>query len=58
MKIRTKTIPYATMKKRQTEEKEKKKLENSIQRLETKTFLTEDENRILEHDKQEVKLVS
>ncbi|WP_419609554.1 reverse transcriptase family protein [Thiolapillus sp.] len=53
MKIRTKTISYATMKKRQTEEKEKN-LENSIQRLETKTFLTEDENRILEHDKQEL----
>ena len=49
MKIRTKTISYATTKKRQTEEKEKN-LENSIKRLEAKTSLTEDEKRILEHD--------
>ena len=41
------------MKKCQTEEKEKN-LENSIQHLETKTILSEDENRILEDDKQEL----
>ena len=53
MKIRSKTILYATVKKRQTEEKEKN-LENSIQCLETKTSLIEDEKGILEHDKQEL----
>ncbi|WP_419612192.1 hypothetical protein, partial [Thiolapillus sp.] len=39
MKIRSKTISYATMKKRVDEEKEKD-LQNSIQRLETKINLT------------------
>ena len=42
MKIRSKTSSYATMKKHVDEEKEKD-LQNSIQRLETKINLTEDE---------------
>ncbi|WP_419584615.1 hypothetical protein, partial [Thiolapillus sp.] len=50
MKIRSKTISYATMKKRVDEEKEKD-LQNSIQRLETKINLTEDEKMKLEHNK-------
>ena len=43
MKIRSKTISFATMKKRQTEEKDKNRnLGNSTQHFETKTCLTED----------------
>ena len=51
MKIRSKTTSYATMKKRVDEAKEKV-LQNSIQRLETKINLTEDEKMKLEHDNQ------
>ena len=50
MKIRSKTISYATMKKRVDEEKEKD-LQNSIQKLETEINLTEDEKMKLEHNK-------
>ena len=53
MKIRSKTISYATMKKHVDEEKEKD-LQNSIQRLETKINLTEDEKMKLEHNKQDL----
>ena len=44
MKIRSKTISYAAMKKRLDENKEKD-LENSIQSLEAKIVLTENEKR-------------
>ena len=44
MKIRSKTISYAAMKKRLDEKKEKD-LENSIQSLEAKIVLTENEKR-------------
>ena len=44
MKIRPKTISYAAMKKRLDEKKEKD-LENSIQSLEAKIVLTENEKR-------------
>ena len=53
MKIRSKTISYAAMKKRLDEKKEKD-LENSIQSLEAKIVLTENEKRKLEQDKQEL----
>ena len=53
MKIRSKTISYAAMKKRLDEKKEKD-LENSIQSLEAKIVLTENEKRKLEKDKQEL----
>ena len=51
MKIRSKTISYATMKKRANEEREKE-LENSIQCLESKISLTEDEKTKLENNRQ------
>ena len=53
MKIRSKTISYAAMKKRLDEKKEKD-LENSIQSLEAKIVLTENEKRKLEQDKLEL----
>ena len=53
MKIRSKTISYAAMKKRLDEKKEKD-LENSIQSLEAKIVLAENEKRKLEKDKQEL----
>ena len=53
MKIRSKTISYAAMKKRLDERKEKD-LENSIQSLEAKIVLNENEKRKLEKDKQEL----
>ena len=53
MKIRSKTISYAAMKKRLDEQKEKD-LENSIQSLEAKIVLAENEKRKLEKDKQEL----
>ena len=53
MKIRSKTISYAAMKKRLDEKKEKD-LESSIQSLEAKVVLTENEKRKLEKDKQEL----
>ena len=53
MKIRSKTISYAAMKKRLDEKKEKD-LENSIQSLEAKIVLTENEKRKLEKDKQDL----
>ena len=49
MKIRSKTISYAAMKKRLDEKKEKD-LENSIQSLEAKIALTENEKRKLEQE--------
>ena len=52
MKIRPKTISYAAMKKRLDENKEKD-LENSIQSLEAKIVLTENEKK-KEKDKQEL----
>ena len=53
MKIRSKTISYATMKKRVDQEKERD-LQNNIQSLETKIKLTEDEKGKLESYKQEL----
>ena len=53
MKIRSKTISYATMKKRVDQEKERD-LQNNIQSLETKIKLTEDEKGKLESFKQEL----
>ena len=53
MKIRSKTISYATMKKRVDQEKERD-LQNNIQSLEIKTKLTEDEKGKLESYKQEL----
>ena len=53
MKIRSKTISYAAMKKRLDEKKKEKDLENSIQSLEAKIVLTENEKRKLEKDKQD-----
>ena len=53
MKIRSKTISYATMKKRADQEKERD-LQNNIQSLETKIKLTEDEKGKLESYKQEL----
>ena len=53
MKIRSKTISYAAMKKRLDERKEKD-LENCIQSLEAKIVLNENEKRKLEKDKQEL----
>ena len=53
MKIRSKTISYAAMKKHLDEKKEKD-LENSFQSLEAKIVLTENEKRKLEKDKQEL----
>ena len=44
MKIRSKAISYAAMKKRLNEKKEKD-LENSIQSLEAKIALTENEKK-------------
>ena len=52
MKIRSKTISYTAIKKRLDEKKEKD-LENSIQSLEAKIALTENEKRKLEQDKQD-----
>ena len=52
MKIRSKTISYATMKKCVDQEKERD-LQNNIQSLETKIKLTEDEKGKLESYKQE-----
>ena len=52
MKINSKTISYATMekktcgwKKKRVDEEKEKDLQDSIQRLETKINLTEDENK-------------
>ena len=53
MKLRSKTISYAAIKKRLDEKKEND-LQNSIQSLETKIVLTENEKRKLEQDKQEL----
>ena len=53
MKIRSKTISYATMKKRVDQEKERD-LQNNIQSLETKIKLTEDEKGKLESYQQEL----
>ena len=53
MKIRSKRIPYATMKKRVDQEKERD-LQNTIQSLETKIKLTEDDEGKLESYKQEL----
>lgn len=53
MKIRAKTIAYATMKKRKNEEKEKE-LENNIETLEKKIDATTEEKRKLENDKNEL----
>ena len=53
MKIRSKTISYATMKKCVDQEKERD-LQNNIQSLETKIKLTEDEKGKLESYKQEL----
>ena len=44
MKIRSKTISYAAMKKTSGCKKKEKDLENSIQSLEAKKVLTENEN--------------
>ena len=54
MKIRSKTISYAAMIKRLDEKKKEKDLENSIQSLEAKIVLTENEKRRLEQDKHEL----
>ena len=54
MKIRSKTISYATMKKR--DEENEKELENSIQCLESKLSLTEDEKGKLENNRQALTL--
>ena len=53
MKIRSKPISYAIMKKG-LDEKREKDLENSIQAFETKMSVTEDEKGQLEHDRQEL----
>ena len=53
IKIRSKTISYAIMKKR-LDEKREKDLENSIRAFETKITLTEDEKGQLEHDRREL----
>ena len=53
MKIRSKRISYATMKKRVDQEKERD-LQNTIQSLETKIKLTEDDEGKLESYKQEL----
>ena len=54
MKIASKTISYATIKiKKRLDEKNEKDLENSIQSLEAKIVLTENEKRKLAQDKQE-----
>ena len=53
MKIRSKTISYATMKKRVDQEKERD-LQNTIQSLETKIKLTEGDEGKLESYKQEL----
>ena len=53
MKIRSKTISYATMKTRVDQEKERD-LKNNIQSLETKIKWTEDEKGKLESYKQEL----
>ena len=53
MKIRSKPISYAIMKKG-LDEKREKDLENSIRAFETKITLTEDEKGQLEHDRQEL----
>ena len=50
MKIRSKTISYATMRKRENEQREKE-LEQNIQELEARTDLTENEQIKLELDK-------
>ena len=53
MKIRTKTMSFASTKKRANEEKEKG-LQNCILSLETKLNLTEDERTQLAHYQQEL----
>jgi exonuclease III len=53
MKIRSKTISYATWKKRKYEEKEKN-IESNIENLENKQVLNDEEKNTLEYEKQEL----
>ena len=56
MKLRSKTISYATMKKRKTEEEEKQ-LELEIRRIQTKENIVTDDINVLETKKEQLKKI-
>ena len=54
MKIRSKTISYDAMKNNVVTKKKKKTIENSVQCLESKISLTEDEKGKLENSRESI----